>query len=571
MIREVNVPPPVEMVAAPAARPMLALSLEDQKALRRWLTPGRIHARDSKGYPLSSPANVARAAAGAGNLVGSFASGLTAGWGLAYDTDSNRLWISNSDAPDAGLFGDGLDHEYDPDGTPTGETIDLQDTPSPWQGDGTFNARTGMIWQANVAFRAGMNQCLSEIDPVAGVVTGNQICGPWGDYPPTAGLAYDYATDTYYVGDQLGGILHIDGAGNVLDSGHVSLQIQGMAYNPTTGHLFVTAFFNPQFDIYVLDPKNGYLPIEGFTVTSNGVPVLNGQGVSLEADCFGHLWTYDVFNNVVFEVESGERGWCVDDIPWLAEDPATGTIPGTGGGSAPAGGNTLPVTVTFDSSGLLPGLYLRSLVFTTDTPDPVAPVPVDFTVLFDDVPTGSFAANFIYGAAGAGVMPGCAPQAPLFTFCPNEIVTRRSMAGYIERAVHGALTPPPVYPGEFDDVLLGSFNADYIQGLVDDGITAGCSVTPRLYCPDVPVTRAQMAVFVWKGQHGSQAPPACTPPGTFADVACPGGFAVDYIEGIYGEGITAGCGGGNYCPDAGITNAQMAVFLVKAFQIPYLP
>ncbi len=52
---------------------------------------------------------------------------------------------------------------------------------------------------------------------------------------------------------------------------------------------------------------------------------------------------------------------------------------------------------------------------------------------------------------------------------------------------------------------------------------------------------------------------------------CPGGFAVDYIEGIYAEGITAGCGNGNYCPNAGITNAQMAVFLVKAFQIPYLP
>ncbi len=52
---------------------------------------------------------------------------------------------------------------------------------------------------------------------------------------------------------------------------------------------------------------------------------------------------------------------------------------------------------------------------------------------------------------------------------------------------------------------------------------------------------------------------------------CPGGFAVDYIEGIFSEGITAGCGSGNYCPNAGITNAQMATFLVKAFQIPYLP
>ena len=52
------------------------------------------------------------------------------------------------------------------------------------------------------------------------------------------------------------------------------------------------------------------------------------------------------------------------------------------------------------------------------------------------------------------------------------------MAGFIERAIHGALTPPPVYLDEFEDVLAGSFNANYIQGLVDDAITAGCSVTP---------------------------------------------------------------------------------------------
>ena len=73
------------------------------------------------------------------------------------------------------------------------------------------------------------------------------------------------------------------------------------------------------------------------------------------------------------------------------------------------------MTVTFDSQGLLPGLRQGSLIFTTDTPWPVAPVPVDFTVLFNDVPQGSFAWNFIYGAAGAGVMPGCAPQTPTFT------------------------------------------------------------------------------------------------------------------------------------------------------------
>ena len=94
------------------------------------------------------------------------------------------------------------------------------------------------------------------------------------------------------------------------------------------------------------------------------------------------------------------------------------------------------------------------------------------------------------------------------TSAPTEVVTRRSMAGFIERAVHGALTPPPVYLNGFQDVVAGSFNANYIQGLVDDAITAGCSVSPPLYCPDTPVTRAQMAVFMWKALHASEPPPA---------------------------------------------------------------
>ncbi len=301
---------------------------------------------------------------------------------------------------------------------------------------------------------------------------------------------------------------------------------------------------------------------------SGGAPCSTASGVSLEADCVGRLWIYDVFHNLVYEVESGETGWCVNDIPWLSENPPSGTIPGVSGAAA---SNSLPVTVTFDSTGLSPGLRLRSLVFTTDTPTRVAPVPVDFTVLFNDVPPGKFPWNYIYGAAGAGVMPGCSPQAPSFTFCPGQVVTRRSMAGFIERAVHGSLTPPPVYLGKFSDVALGSFNADYIQGLSDDRITSGCDVNPLRYCPDAAVTRAQAAVFVWRAQHGSELPPPCTPPGTFADVPCPGGFTTDYIEGIYAEGITSGCGNGNYCPNASITNAQMAVFLVRAFSIPVLP
>ena len=517
--------------------------------------------------PVGAPANVP-AMAGAGSVISSFPTGLSAGWGLVYDTDVDRLWISNPDAAFYGVPGDGFEYEYLPDGTPTGETVDIHTTGGFWQADGTFNGRTGMMWQVNV----GDDNCLFEMDPVTKAVTGKKICGPW--QASQRAVAYDYVTDTYYVGGGFeNSIYHIDGSGNLIESRFVGLDITGLAYNPSTGHLFLTVRSQPPWDVYVMDPANGWTFVGGFAVTNGGGgSVLGNQGVSLEADCDNHLWIADFYGQVVYQVESGETGWCRNDIPWLSESPTSGTIPGSGGGSHPAGGgNSTPIAVTFDSSGLLPGLRMGSLVLVTDTPTPVAPVPVNFTVLFNDVPEGSFAWNYIYGAAGAGVMPGCAPQTPTFTFCPSLAVTRRSMAGFIERAIHGSLTPPPVYLAGFDDVAIGSFNANYIQGLVDDRITAGCSLSPPLYCPDVPVTRAQMAVFVWKGQHGDDPPPACTPPGTFADVPCPGGFAVDYIEGIYNEGVTAGCGNGNYCPNASITNAQMAVYMVKAFGIPYVP
>jgi hypothetical protein len=56
-------------------------------------------------------------------------------------------------------------------------------------------------------------------------------------------------------------------------------------------------------------------------------------------------------------------------------------------------------------------------------------------------------------------------------------------------------------------------------------------------------------------------PPPATP--TFGDVpATDPAFA--YIEALAASGITAGCAGGNFCPEANLTRRQMAVFLAKA-------
>jgi hypothetical protein len=55
------------------------------------------------------------------------------------------------------------------------------------------------------------------------------------------------------------------------------------------------------------------------------------------------------------------------------------------------------------------------------------------------------------------------------------------------------------------------------------------------------------------------APPAAT----FGDVPTNHPF-FQFVEALADSGITAGCGGGNYCPDQPLTRGQMAVFLAKA-------
>ena len=80
-------------------------------------------------------------------------------------------------------------------------------------------------------------------------------------------------------------------------------------------------------------------------------------------------------------------------------------------------------------------------------------------------------------------------------------------------------------------------------------------------------------MFILKGEHGpGYVPPPCAETHVFDDVPCPptpeAPFG-DWIGQLSVEGITAGCGGNNFCPTAGIPNEQMAAFLVKAFQIPH--
>jgi hypothetical protein len=100
----------------------------------------------------------------------------------------------------------------------------------------------------------------------------------------------------------------------------------------------------------------------------------------------------------------------------------------------------------------------------------------------------------------------------------------------------------------------------FVETLLHVGVSAGC--TDTTYCPDGSTTREQMAVFLLRARESaSYTPPLCTT-APFPDVPCSSPFA-SWVQELVARGITAGCGGGLYCPTSPVTREQMAVFLLK--------
>ena len=185
------------------------------------------------------------------------------------------------------------------------------------------------------------------------------------------------------------------------------------------------------------------------------------------------------------------------------------------------------------------------------------------TGTFSDVPTTYWAWDYIERLHNAGITSGCGNG----NYCPDSSATRAQMAIFLERGMNGSsFSPPPASGSIFGDVPATHWAAAWIEQLYDDGITGGCSAGS--YCPEQSVTREQMAVFLLRAKHGSgYLPPAVGDSSGFADVPTTH-WAAAWIKQLAAESITSGCGNGNYCPNQPVTRAEMAVFLVRAFNLP---
>jgi hypothetical protein len=123
-------------------------------------------------------------------------------------------------------------------------------------------------------------------------------------------------------------------------------------------------------------------------------------------------------------------------------------------------------------------------------------VPPDCTgTVFTDVPcTGGQFDPWIEDLADRGITGGCGGG----NYCPGDPVTRAQMSVFLLKTDLGEdYEPPPCTGTVFDDVPCTGGNFDpWIEELASRDITAGCEVSPPLFCPGAANTRGQMAVFL---------------------------------------------------------------------------
>jgi uncharacterized protein YkwD len=182
--------------------------------------------------------------------------------------------------------------------------------------------------------------------------------------------------------------------------------------------------------------------------------------------------------------------------------------------------------------------------------------------VFADVPFGHWAKQWIDALSSSGLTGGCAEG----YYCPSSPVSRAQMAVFLLRGIHGSTyVPPPATGSMFSDVPVQHWAAAWVERLARAGIAGGCA--QGRFCPDVLLTRDQMAVLLLRAKMGSgfNPPPAS---GAMFDDVTDDHWAAAWIEELARHGITGGCAADRYCPQAVVTRDQMAVFLVRTFDLP---
>jgi hypothetical protein len=234
-----------------------------------------------------------------------------------------------------------------------------------------------------------------------------------------------------------------------------------------------------------------------------------------------------------------------------------GTIAAAANASCSTGGDCFGIMVT----GTRPSMHWDGTATETVTPTSTTK---DWTLhvgdSFTDVPASNLFYRFIEILLHKGITGGCGAG----IYCPSNSTSREQMAVFVLIAKEGVgYNPPACTTPIFADVPASSPFCKFIEELSRRGVVSGCG--GGNYCPQSPVTREQMAVFVLRTLDPALNPPNCTTP-MFGDVPASSPFC-RWIEELVRRGVVVGCGGGNYCPADAVTREQMAVFLTQTFAL----
>ena len=126
--------------------------------------------------------------------------------------------------------------------------------------------------------------------------------------------------------------------------------------------------------------------------------------------------------------------------------------------------------------------------------------------------------------------------------------------------------PDAVESVRFADVDADAWWSPHAERLFDLEVTRGCGTAPLTYCPADAVKRGEMAAFLVRAFDL----PAGGPVG-FEDMA--GHFHAESVNALTAAGITAGCAAAplRFCPQDQVTRGQMALFLARAMDLIGLP
>ncbi|RJP53339.1 MAG: peptidase S8 [Anaerolineaceae bacterium] len=226
--------------------------------------------------------------------------------------------------------------------------------------------------------------------------------------------------------------------------------------------------------------------------------------------------------------------------------------------------------------------------------NPSSAASVDFTVIFSETVIGVDISDFTLattGISGASITSisgtGETYRVTIKTGSGNgtirlDVIDDDSIMDVTSNSLNGDFTIGQTYDiakdVTFSDVSFDHPQWAYIEAIWNAGYTSGCDINPLRFCPDQPLTRAELAVFMLRGNFGADYVPPVAPWNTFIDDWSPGDWAEKWAEGMWLEGLTAGCQDPNeitpkmFCPWDLSTRDQISVFgLRMKYGMNYTP